>query len=183
MDILQFWNIIHLHILHHISAFSCQIRCIQGIQHLRSRTTSLCHPGVQLTWSCCSWTPSQEILHGWGIENTGYWHYRRFPGSMAGPLWRAWPCWGSGLEKRTQCWLSSTQAFYAYLWTGMQRGTQDITSPCLSVDGNVFGYVILTHIHVDDRVDWLFSATRVPWTTKQATWSPWRNAPGRQAKH
>lgn len=56
-----------------------------------------------LTWSCCSWTPDQEIPHEWGIENMGYWHCRGFPGSKAGPQRRAWPCWGSGLRVERGC--------------------------------------------------------------------------------
>lgn len=58
--------------------------------------------GSTLTWSCCSWTPDRGTLHGWGIENKGYWHCRRFLGAKAGRQRRAWPCWGSGLRSERE---------------------------------------------------------------------------------
>lgn len=63
-------------------------------------------PTATLTQSCCSWTPSREIRHGWGTGNRGCWHCRRFPGSTAGHLRRALPCWGSGLRERRNIYIS-----------------------------------------------------------------------------
>lgn len=82
---------------------------------LAQKTHSFSQPRVTLTWSCCSWTPSQGIHHGWGTENKDYWHCKRFLGSMAGLLRMAWPCWGSGLsqKKHNECLFNTSHYLLA----------------------------------------------------------------------
>lgn len=121
-------------------------------------------PTAALTWSCCSWTPSREIRHGWGTGNRGCWRCRRFPGSTVGHLRTALPCWGSGLRGKMNIYVSS------FILAGV-RNQHKVLLICA-------GERLLSHTHAGGTKGSLFSATPGPWTGRPATWSPQRNVTG-----
>lgn len=123
-----------------------------------------------LTWSCCSWTPDLEIHLWWGTENRGCWRYRKFLGSMVRSPLRAWPCWGSDLR---------------VIMNIEMKDTTDHTDHHISLFLHINASCsrVLSYIHAVGRVDSLFWATPDPWRVSQATWSPWKNAPGQRSCH
>lgn len=121
-------------------------------------------PAATLTWSCCSWTPSRGIRHGWGTGNRGCWRCRRFPGSTAGPQRRASPCWGSGLRESRNIYVSR------FVPAGRESKRKRFWY--------VAGQRLLSHTRAGGTEGSLSSATPGPWTGRPATWSPRRNASG-----
>lgn len=86
--------------------------------------------------------------------------------------------WGRGDSVGFQCF---TNLICEYLWTCT---AQDILCIPLWIKhvSDIFEE-LFAYIHVDGRADSLFLATLVPWTAWQATWSPWRSAPGWVVQH